>query len=75
MKRLMDVSEVREICKDRTVWNSSLCLPFWEIGFGRAQPGAQLSGDACRELSSTNPLHRSREMMAQVARKGVTAPP
>ncbi|GBP69818.1 hypothetical protein EVAR_51983_1 [Eumeta japonica] len=33
MKRLMDVSEAREICKERTMWNSSLCLRFWEIGF------------------------------------------
>ncbi|GBP77845.1 Microspherule protein 1 [Eumeta japonica] len=32
MKRLMDVSEAREICKDHTMWKSSLCLPFWEIG-------------------------------------------
>ncbi|GBP32165.1 hypothetical protein EVAR_80933_1 [Eumeta japonica] len=32
MKRLMDVSEGKEICKARTVWKSSLCLPVWEIG-------------------------------------------
>ncbi|GBP86589.1 hypothetical protein EVAR_52495_1 [Eumeta japonica] len=31
MKRLTDVSERKEICKDRTVWKSSLCLPVWEI--------------------------------------------
>ncbi|GBP27202.1 Zinc finger MYM-type protein 6 [Eumeta japonica] len=32
MKRLMDVSEAREISKDLTMWKSSLCLPFGEIG-------------------------------------------
>ncbi|GBP21731.1 hypothetical protein EVAR_10908_1 [Eumeta japonica] len=32
MKRLMDVSEAREIRKDRTMWKSSLFLPIWEIG-------------------------------------------
>ncbi|GBP68660.1 hypothetical protein EVAR_47666_1 [Eumeta japonica] len=32
MKRLMDGSEARQLCKDHTFWKSiSLCLPFWEI--------------------------------------------
>ncbi|GBP65661.1 Retrovirus-related Pol polyprotein from type-1 retrotransposable element R1 4 [Eumeta japonica] len=33
MKRLVDVGEAREICKDRTVWKSIVSdYPFWEIG-------------------------------------------
>ncbi|GBP27974.1 hypothetical protein EVAR_83605_1 [Eumeta japonica] len=35
IEQLVDISKAREICKDRVMWKSCLCLPFWEIGASR----------------------------------------
>ncbi|GBP19928.1 hypothetical protein EVAR_11318_1 [Eumeta japonica] len=64
MKRLMDVSEAREISKDRTMKKSVVCLSFWEKGNqernevrssksdSKAEPGIGARGDITTESRS-----------------------